>query len=159
MIRKQWALSFINGTLHENISVQSTSYDDPNYELQFMGRIWVTIKEMLKLISIQVIISSTKLRKHVWLEIIVKGAKDFSCHMLTVVLRLIQVLSAIYLGCCPLPCCWSHPHSRCWSQWKHWRHCWLSLFSGAGEHKPVRAKGECTSKITFRQLIRTVLVT
>ena len=41
-----------------------------------------------------------------------------------------------YLGCCPPPCCWSRPRSRCLSQWRHWHRCSWSPSSGAAGHMP-----------------------
>lgn len=57
-----------------------------------------------------------------------------------------EICSVFYLGCCPLLCCWSHLRSKCWSQWRHWRHCWPNLSSAAAAHTPESNR---TRGITF----------
>lgn len=58
-----------------------------------------------------------------------------------------------YLGCYPPLYCWSHPHSKCWNQLKHWRHCWLSLSSGVEAHRPG---GRRQKSMTKQFMIRYV---
>lgn len=41
-----------------------------------------------------------------------------------------------YLGCCPPPCYWNHPHSKYWSRWRRWHHCSWSPSSAAAGHMP-----------------------
>lgn len=86
-----------------------------------------------KLLCIFSITSHSLRRQHHSSQVFMKCAKQ--C-------KILSCCKLSYLGCCPPQCCWSHPHSKCWSQWRHWHRCSWSLSSGAAGHRPEEQQNQ-----------------